>query len=342
MMDSLRRLMAALRARNLEFLRDRSALGWNLAFPVLLVLGLAYLFSGPGQPLFKVAVLAPPQARLDGSLHPFLDTPQVRFYREDDQAAALHKVQVQRVDMLLDLGATPGRYWINQQSPKGALLERLLQAAGGPALERQSISGAEIRYVDWVAPGILGMNMMFSCLFGIGYVIVRYRKNGYLKRLNATPLRAVEFLLAQLASRMLLILGVNAAVFAACSLILHLRMEGSYWNLLLVAVVGALAMAAMGLLVSARTASEELAGGLLNLLATPMMVLCGVFISIDGAPDSLQFIASLLPLTHLLEAARAIMLDGAGLAQISGHLAVMAVMAAVFLAAGAALFKWRQ
>jgi ABC-type multidrug transport system permease subunit len=342
MMGSLRRLGAALRARNLEFLRDRSALGWNLAFPVLLVLGLGYLFSGPGQPLFKVAVLAPAQAKLDASLHPFLGTPQVQFYREDDQAAALHKVQIQRVDMLLDLGATPGRYWINQQSPKGELLERLLSAAGGPALTRQATSGAEIRYVDWVAPGILGMNMMFSCLFGIGYVIVRYRKNGYLKRLNATPLRAVEFLLAQLASRLLLILGVNAAVFAACSLMLHLRMEGSYWNLLLVAVVGALAMTAMGLLVSARTASEELAGGLLNLLATPMMVLCGVFISIDGAPHSLQFVAGLLPLTHLLEAARAVMLDGAGLAQIAGHLVVLAAMAAVFLAAGAALFKWRQ
>lgn len=342
MMGIWRRLYATTWARSLEFLRDSSALGWNVVFPVLLVAGLAYVFSGPGQPLFKVAVLAPADAALNAGLHPFLATPMVQFYREADAGLALHKVELQRIDMLLDFTATPARYWINEQSQKAAVLERLLRAAGGAEWSRQPVSGAEVRYVDWVAPGVLGMNMMFACLFGIGYVIVRYRKSGYLKRLNATPLRAVEFLLAQLLSRLLLIVVVNAAVFVACRYLLHLRMEGSYWNLLLLTTLGAFAMIAMGLVVSARISSEELAGGILNVLSTPMMVLCGVFFSIDGAPRLLQITAQFFPLTHLLDGARAIMLDGAGLAQIRFNLLALAAMSAVFLTLGAALFKWRQ
>lgn len=340
--DSWRRLKAATWARSLEFLRDKSSLGWNLVFPVLLVLGLAWVFSGPGQPMFKVAVLAPPDAALDQSLHPFLATPQVQFYREAQREPALHKVQLQRVDMLLDFTAAPGRYWVNEESPKGKLLEQLLRGAGGAPLQRQATSGAQVRYVDWVTPGVLGMNMMFSCLFGIGYVIVRYRKNGYLKRLNATPLRAVEFLLAQLLSRLLLIVVVNALVFGACRALLHLRMEGSYWDLLLLTTLAAFSMIAMGLVVSARISSEELAGGILNVISTPMMVVCGVFFSIDGAPRVLQLFAQLLPLTHLINGARAVMLDGAGFAQIAPNLAALAAMSVVYLVLGAALFKWRQ
>jgi len=340
--DSWRRLRAATWARSLEFIRDKSAVGWNVIFPVLLVLGLAYVFSGPGQPMFKVGVRAPAGVALDAKLHPFLATPQVQFYREEPGDAALHKVQLQRIDMLADFTVTPGRYWVNEQSPKGKLLEQLLRGAGGDALQRQATSGAEARYVDWVTPGVLGMNMMFGCLFGIGYVIVRYRKNGYLKRLNATPLRAFEFLLAQLLSRLLLIVVVNCAVFMACRLLLHLRMEGSYWNLLLLTTLAVFSMIAMGLVVSARISSEELAGGILNVIATPMMVVCGVFFSIDGAPHILQMVAQLLPLTHLINGARAIMLDGAGLREIAPNLLALAAMSAVYLVLGAALFKWRQ
>lgn len=342
MKASLRRIAATTWARSLEFARDRSALGWNLVFPILMVIGLAFVFSGPGQPLFKVAVIAPPGVVLDAGLHPFLGTPQVQFYREDTVEAALPKVQRHRIDLAVDLGSAPPRYWVNASSTKGVLLERLIAGSGGPAMVRETTTGAAIRYVDWVAPGVLGMNMMFACLFGIGYVIVRYRKNGYLKRLNATPLRAVEFLVAQLLSRLALILVVNALVFGACRWLLDLRMEGAYLDLLLVTALGAFSMIAMGLVVSARIASEELAGGLLNVISTPMMVICGVFFSMDGAPRALQVAADFLPLTHLLAAARAIMLDGAGLADLGYPLAAMAAMSVLFLGLGAALFKWRQ
>lgn len=341
-----RRLLATARARNLEFLRDRSAVSWNLIFPVLLVAGLAYVFSGPGQPQFRIGVLAPPATALDAQLHPFLGTQQILFYREDAADTAIAKVQSQRIDMLLDFRerseSMPGRYYVNDKSPRGYLAERLLRGAGGPPLVRAEASGVAIRYVDWAVPGVLGMNMMFSCLYGLGYVIVRYRQNGYLKRLNATPLRAFEFILAQLISRLLLVVIVTAVVFAACNAVLHFRMVGSYWTLLLVCALGAFSMIALGLVIAARFTSEEFAGGLLNMLSWPMMMVSGVFFSIEGAPAPIRFLAQLLPLTQMLDAARAVMLDGAGFTQIVGHLAALTAMSATFLALGALLFRWRQ
>lgn len=333
------RLVAMTWARSLEFLRDRSALGWNVAFPVLMVGGFAMIFSGPGQPLFKVAVHAP-GAALTAELHPFIASKHIHFYREEALEPAMAKVRRHQVDLLLDLSTAPGRYWINDESAKGQTVETLLQASPGPALERQAVTGAAIRYVDWVVPGLLGMNMMFSCLFGIGYVIVRYRKSGYLKRLKATPLTAFEFLSAQLLSRLALTLAITVACFIGTTAFLHFRMEGSYFDLFVVTLIGAVSMIAMGLIVAARVASEEFAGGVLNLLSWPMMVLSGVFFSVDGAPRAVQVGADLFPLTHLLTAARAIMLEGAGLGDVAYHVAAMAVMAAIFLALGAKLFRW--
>jgi len=334
------RLWAMVWARSLEFLRDRSALAWNLLFPLVAVAGIAVIFAGPGQPLFKAAVIA--DAPLDASLHPFLGTPHVQFYAERDADAALAKVQRHRVDMLVDLRRSPGRYWINDQSPKGVTLERILAGSGGPVLQRQLASGASIRYVDWLVPGVLGMNMMLFCLFGLGYVIVRYRKSGYLKRLNATPVRALEFIVAQLLSRLGLILLITVFVFVGCNLFLHFRMEGRYLDLLLLTVLGAMSMLSLGLLVAARVTGEELAGGLLNLLSWPMMMLSGVFFSLDGAPAFLQQLSQVLPLTHLVQGARAIMLDGAGLAAIAPQLAMLGGTTAVCLLLGALLFRWTQ
>lgn len=336
------RLLATGWARSLEFVRDRSALGWNIAFPVLLVIGMAYVFSGPGRPLFKVAVLAPPGAALDASLSPFLATPGVQFYRAHDLAGAQRKVALEQVDMLLDLRTHPPRDWINAESQNGKLLQRILAGTPGVHAIDASVAGGTVRYVDWLAPGVFGMNLMFSCLFGIGYVIVRYRKNGYLKRLNATPLTAFEFVLAQLLSRLVLVMAVTVFVYAATDALVHFRMVGSYALLFGVTVLGSFAMIALGLLVSARVTSEELASGLLNLVSWPMMVLSGVFFSLDGAPAPLRAAAQLLPLTQLLEAARAVMLEGAGVAQIAPHLLALGGMSLLFLAVGAVGFRWTQ
>lgn len=337
----LRRYLALTHARNMEFLRDRASLGWNLLFPLVMVAGLAIIFGGPPRPLFKVAVIGagdPVQA----DAHPFLGTRYAEFYPlpAAERDAAVAKVGRHRLDMLLDLQPPP-RYWINPESPKGYVLERLLRAAGGATLEPGAVPGRPIRYIDFLLPGILGMNMMFSCLWGVGYVVVRYRKSGFLKRLNATPVRPIEFILAQLSSRLLLIMGVTLVVYVGTDWVISFRMEGSHALLALMATLGALSMIAMGFVVAAFVTSEELAGGILNFLSWPMMLLSGVWFSMEGSQPWLQQLAQVFPLTHLVGGARAIMLDGAGVAEVMPQLLTLAVMTVVFLAIGARIFRWR-
>ena len=330
------RLLAVLHARNLEFLRDRSTLTFTLLLPVLLVIGMGFVFGGPERPLFKVGVLAP---SIDRAAHPFLSERYVEFIPLPQQAQALQKVRHQQVDLLVDLSAPP-RYWVNTDSPKGYIVEKLLLAAE-PAARRQPVSGAALRYVDWLFPGILGMNMMFSCLFGVGYVVLRYRKSGFLKRLYATPLTAFEFLGAQVLSRLGLILFVTVVLYFGIGAIISFHNAGSTLLLLLLAIIGALSMIALGLTIAARFSSEELVGGLLNLLTWPMMLLSGIWFSLEGSPRWVQWVAHIFPLTHVLDAARAVMLDGSGLAQIAPHLLFLAATALAFLAFGAWSFRWR-
>lgn len=297
---------------------------------------------GGQRPLFNVAVFS--GSTPFTSLHEvFLQTRYVHFYSVDNLPAAIRKVGHDQIDMVLDLHQQEKlRYWVNESSPKGYILEKLLNGEKGTRYTRESVSGRAIRYVDWLVPGVLGMNMMFSCLFGVGYVIVRYRKNGFLKRLNATPLKAIEFIAAQVASRLILIMLITIAVYIGTDLLVGFYMSGSYLALLLVAILGAASMISLGLLIAARVTSEELAGGLLNLLSWPMMLLSGVWFSLAGTYPWLQHAAQILPLTQLLEAARAVMLDGAGVIQILPNLLALAAMSIGFLALGALSFKWKN
>lgn len=333
------RVLAVLKARNLEFVRDRSAMAWSIVIPFVLVFGLGMIFSRGDTDQFTVAVVGAEPAAMTAETHPFFATRFINFVAVEDLDDAAAKIARHQFDLMIAPGPTL-RYWINPESPSGYIVERLLLQTD-PGAEQQAVSGEAVRYVDWLLPGILGMNMMFGCLFGIGYVIVRYRKNGFLKRLGATPLSAFEFIVAQALSRLILTLAVVAFVFFAVKLVLGVRMEGSYLALLLVAVLGGTAMIALSLVVAARIDSEEFAGGLLNMMSFPMMLLSGVFFSLEGAPDWLQGIAQALPLTQMLIAARAVMIDGATLVDIAWPIGILTAMTAVFLSLGSALFKWR-
>jgi ABC-2 type transport system permease protein len=332
----MKRLLAIWHARNLEFLRDRATLIFTLLLPIMVVVGMSFVFGGPERPLFKVGVLT---AKIDRQSDPFLRERYVDFVPIATESEGLRKATHQQIDLLVDLRGG-ARYWVNTDSPKGYIAEKLLLAAD-PAARRQPVAGAAVRYVDWLFPGILGMNMMFSCLFGVGYVVLRYRKTGFLKRLHATPLTAFEFLTAQVLSRLCLIVFVTGVLYIGIGAIIHFHSVGSLMLVALLALLGALSMIALGLTIAARVSSEELVGGLLNLLTWPMMLVSGIWFSLEGSPRWVQWVAHVFPLTHLLEGARAVMLDGAGIAQIAPNLLYLGATALIFLAFGAWSFRWR-
>lgn len=329
-----RRFSAILKARNLEFFRDRSSLGWSIVFPVLLLAGFAMVFSGEGKSQYKVGVL-----NSTGDTHAFDKTKYVEFVGYQDQDLALAKLRQHRLDLLVNYESQT--YWLNESSPNGYFMEQiLLSNVDNNNWQKDSVDGRQIRYVDWVLPGILGMNMMFSCLFGVGYVIVRYRKNMVLKRLNATPVTAFEFLSAQIVSRLFIVMFLSSAVFIGCNWLFDFYMLGSYIDLFIIGVLGAFSLISLGLFIASRSRSEELTGGLLNMATWPMMILSGVWFSLEGSPAFIQQIAYFLPLTHLVEGARAVMTEGATLMDLKHHIAVLLVMTAVFLGLGTALFRW--
>lgn len=330
---SFRRMKAIFVARNLEYLRDRASFGWNLVFPVLIVFALAVVFSGPPRALFVVTAIS------TESLPEIVKFPGIETIY-DQQDKALDRLSRQQTDLVVNIVDGSVDYWVNGNSASGAILELLLKYTEDRPLQRGETDGEAIRYVDWVVPGILGMNMMYSALWGVGYVVVRYRQSGYLRRLKATPLTKFEFLSAQVLSRLLVTLTASVIVFIGTNLMLDYKMVGSIALLLLITLIGGLAMITLGLAIACRTESKEFADGLLNAITFPMLLLSGVWFSLDGSPEWVQMIAQVLPLTHVLEAARAVMLDNAGLADIALNLGLLCGFCLVGMGVSIRLFRW--
>ena len=339
----MKRFIALLIARNKEFYRDRGTLGWTFVFPFIVIAGFAFGYQGNPDNLFKIGVLkeAAVGAGVDEFLNPIRDTDTAQFVIMDDAVAAQKKIQMHQLDFLVSEGAHL-KYWINPESSKGRLVETLLLSGHTHAdqIEKQVVTGRAVRYVEWLIPGILAMNMMFSSLFGVGYTIVRYRKNGVLKRLKATPVTAFQFLSAQLVSRLLLILTTSMIVFFGAIKLVGFQMQGAYLALFCYLAVGACCMISLGLAVASRIASEELAEGLLNLLTWPMMFLSGIWFSLDGASRPILWLARVFPLTHIVAGARLIMIEGASLSALTPSILLLAGMGGVFLLLGSLLFKW--
>jgi len=337
----LRRMLAIFHARNREFYRDKAGLGWNIIMPFLMVFGFAFIFGDESEDLFKVGVLTGSD-EIPAEISPFLAMRHVSFIPMNDLESAIAKVERHQIDLLL-ASESGSRYWINTHSAKGYLAERLMQSAYADSAalpQRQTVSGRALRYVDWVLPGILAMNIMFSSLWGVGWVIVRYRKNGVLRRLQATPLSALEFLAAQVLSRLTVVLAASVAVFIGADIVLDFVMRGSFLALLLVYLAGALCLISLGLIVAARLRTEELADGVLNIMSWPMLLLSGVWFSMEGASPAAQAISKLLPVTHMVDAARRVMVDGAGLVDVLPEIAVLFLSSLLLLTLAARLFRW--
>ncbi len=342
-----RRIFAILIARNREFYRDRASLAWNLVMPILMVLAFALLFQNE-RPLLKIGVLTA-EGGMEGVVAPLRELHSLTLVpiAPQDRPLAIRKLERHQLDLLLEPGSPP-RYWLNTESNRSQLAEYLLLGIGSMCSapestcipQRQTLEGRPLRYVDWVLPGVLAMNILFSSLWGVGWVIVRYRKNQVLRRLKATPLNPAEFLVAQVLSRLLVVLVVNAVVYVIADALLDVPRQGSYWVLLLVYMAGSLCLISLGLLVATRLHNEELADGLLNLISWPMLLFSGVWFSLEGANPLVHWFARLLPMTYLVDTARAVMLDGAGLAEIGWPLLILLTFAVVFLTLAARLFRW--
>jgi len=338
-----RRILAILAARNREFYRDRAGLGWNIFMPILMVLAFAFIFRGDPEGLFKVGVYRG-DAGSTAADSPLLAMAHVTFIPVSEPVTGVLKVERHQLDLLLDLSEPPG-YWVNLNSPRGYLAERLLRGAyagppQGQAPQRRTVTGEALSYADWVLPGVLAMNVMFSSLWGVGFVVVRYRKNGVLRRLKATPLTPFEFLTAQVLSRLLVVLGASLIVYLGAALFLSFPMRGSYAALALVFTAGSLCLISLGLIVSARLRTEELADGILNLISWPMLLLSGVWFSLEGTSPAAQALSQGFPLTHMVAAARRVMIDAAGVVDILPEVGLLAGLALVLLALAAWLFRW--
>jgi ABC-2 type transport system permease protein len=341
----MKRFWSVFVARNLEFFRDKSTLIWNLALPIMLIFGFAFAFPGGGGTTFKVGTVGEAPASGSAADVAFIHYKYLHFVPYDSLQVPLDRLAHHQIDMVIDF--LRGEYYVNDSSSNGYVLERMLKPGGAEAssggafsFAKKTVSGTPIRYVDWFVPGLIGINILFGSLSGVGFVIVRYRRNGVLKRFKATPLSPLEFVGAQVLSRFFIIIVMSGLVFIGTDLFLHFRMAGSWLLLLLVNALAILCMIALGLVFSSRIKSEEVAGGLMNLITWPMMIFSGVFFSLEGTPALMRAASRIFPITYYIEASRSIMLDGAGIAQVAGDLGVLAAMTAVFLGAAAVLFKW--
>jgi ABC-type multidrug transport system permease subunit len=347
----LKRLWSILKARNLEFFRDRSAFGWNFLFPFLLVAGFGIIFGGKAYTEYKIGVFPFESEKISIEQ---LNIPQrfknmnyLKFIGFQNAEQGLEKLKHHRIDFLLKTGDEPHQYWVSDASPKGYVVEQMFKASLLPPeneanAARKEIQGNAIRYIDWLFPGILAMNMMFSALWGVGYVVVRYRKNGVLKRLKVTPLTAFEYITAQAISRIFLLMFTLVVVWTGCDLIFSFNVQGSYFDLFVIFFLGSLSLTALGLVLASRGTSEEFTTGILNFISWPMMFLSEVWFSLEGAPGWVRSIANIFPLTHMLTAARKVMHDSAGLIEVGPQIIILSLMTLVFLTLGAALFSWNK
>lgn len=333
----MQKFLAILKARNIELFRDKATWIWNVIFPAFLIIIIALIFNDEDGAFFKVGLINGDNQ----NIAEFKKTEYIQFIDYSNMDIALGKLKYHQIDMVMQ--GTDGKYWINESSPKSYLVEKILLGVQKTVkLIKGVVSGEQIRYLDWVLPGIIGINIANSALTGVGLVMVRYRKNGVLKRLGATPLSAFDFLSAQVISRFFILILVSVFLFFTMDLIFDILVRGSYALLFLITSLGTMSLISLGLLFASRTSSEEAAIGYLNLIILPMVFLSGIWFSLEGAPVFLQKLALIFPLTHMLNAAREVMLDGAGVIEIMPEILTLSCMSLGFLLIASLRFKWGE
>ena len=340
-----KQIWAVIHARNLEFIRDKSALSWNILFPVLLMYGIYFGFNDIAKYNFKIGIIGQSSDVTQELIAlPVVNLKYIKYVDVENKSKGLEALRRFSLDMLIE--PTQKEYWFNNSSKEGYFLDQLIQksVAGNFIYTRYRLDNELVKYSDWVLMGILVTNIMYSCLYGIGYVIVRYRKNGHLKRLQVTPLTGAQFLIAQVISRVGIVF-VSSAIFAiGCYWLLKPTLaEHIDWiSLGGIFLLGTLSFISLALLLCSRVTSEELSKGLIELVSWPMLICSGAWFSLESTHPWLQKFAYLLPATHFIEASRQTVLYGATFVDVIPNMIFLAGSTLLFFSFGIILFKWQS
>jgi ABC-type multidrug transport system permease subunit len=326
-----------------EFLREPEALFWVFGFPLLLAAGLGLAFRNTPAQVLSIGVVGTDRAAFEGTPSLAVDT----FLNVEEGLRALRQG---RIALLVERPAADAVvYHYDDTNPEGRdarmRADLAVQTKAGredPVAAREELmreTGS--RYIDFLVPGLLGMNIMGGSIWSMGFAIVDARRRKLMKRLIATPMPRHYFLLSFLISRLAMLVVEAAAFLGFAVLVFGVPVRGSLALVAGICVLGSLAFGAIGLLLSSRARTVEAASGLMNLTMLPMWILSGVFFSSQRFPEAVQPIIAALPLTALNDALRATMLQGAAPAQIASQAGVLAAWLVVCFPVALKLFRWR-
>ena len=327
-----------------EFRREPEVIFWVFVFPLLLAIGLGIAFRDGAPAKLPVAVIGGAGAAEMAAALAAAPELACEIMEPGQAARALRLGKV----VLLAEPSDPVTYRFDPSRPESLLAraaaDAALQRAAGRrdpvAVRDEAVSEPGGRYIDFLIPGLLGMNLMGGGMWGVGYVIVEMRIRMLLKRLMATPMRRSDFLLAIVASRLIFMLAETAVLLCCGRELFDVRIQGSVAAILCVGLLGSLCFSGLGLLTASRARKIETISGLVNLVMLPMYVLSGVFFSAERFPAAVQPFIQALPLTALNDALRAVILEGATLASQWHELCIMGAWGGIAFALALRWFRW--
>jgi ABC-2 type transport system permease protein len=331
------------RVRLLEFFREPEAIFWAFLFPILMTVTLGIAFPSSGDDPIHVGVAGTDNGAVRRSLRG-----AGGFTIHELAAEAVVPALREGTVHVVVLDGNPPTYQFDPTRAESRLArlavdDALKRSAGRrdpwTAHERRVVIPGS-RYVDWLIPGLLGVNIMTTGVWGIGFSIVQARWRRLLKRLVASPMRKRDYLLAQVLARLLFLVGEVVALLAFGVLVLGMPLRGSWWSIGIMTIVGALCFGGVGLLVASRARTFEGISGLVNAAVLPMWVFSGVFFSAANFPDAVQPFIKALPLTALNDGLRTVMLDGGSLAQVAPELLILIAWGSVTFTLALRIFRW--
>ena len=338
-----------LMARMLELKREPEVVFWVFIFPLLLAIGLGIAFREKPAGTSPVAIVAGTGAQQAESL--LQHSAQHASFKVEiqDDAVARKGFRLGKYDLVIEPNSAGGiTYLFDPARPESVLarseVNDALQTAAG---RKDVVATSEVissepgsRYIDFLIPGLLGMNLMNSGMWGIGFALVDMRQRKLLKRFVGTPMRRGDFLLALMSSRLVLMIIEIGLLLTLGVLVFHMRILGSIFTIILVGSVGALCFGGVGLLTASRAQKIESVSGLMNLIMMPMWIFSGVFFSYERFPAMLRPLIKALPLTALNDALRASILEGTPLIHQWGRLLVMGLWGGISFLLALRWFRW--